>query len=155
MVESIGKAAMPHVGWGTVRTEATERSAPSVPAKRPVEVNQIPTRTSQSAPSSAHSELSSFVLQGFLAAALPKNLVGTEGAGTAGEMWRSLLVQELSKTLVASGQIDLLQQATLTPTASPSAHQAEASRNSDSNSDSIAAANSVNAQIGKWKVSEK
>ena len=57
---------------------------------------------------SAKMELSSFVLQGFLKAALPKDLVGSEGVGTAGAMWRSMFAQELAKVIAQNGELNLL-----------------------------------------------
>lgn len=57
---------------------------------------------------SAKMELSSFVLQGFLKAALPKDLVGSEGVGTAGAMWRSMFAQELSKVIARNADLNLL-----------------------------------------------
>ncbi|MEM7749099.1 MAG: hypothetical protein AAF346_12640 [Pseudomonadota bacterium] len=57
---------------------------------------------------SAKMELSSFVLQGFLKAALPKDLVGSEGVGTAGAMWRSMFAQELSKVIAQNADLNLL-----------------------------------------------
>ena len=59
-------------------------------------------------PTEARVEFSSFVLQGFLEAGLPKDLVGSAGSGTAGTMWRSMLIGELSKVLARTGELDLL-----------------------------------------------
>ena len=90
---------------GVVTAHTTVR--PSAPNDA-VQSLQSDSAAAQKASEAAKQELSSFVLQGFLNAALPKDLVGSEGTGTAGAMWRSLFAQELSKVLVQSGQIDLL-----------------------------------------------
>jgi hypothetical protein len=54
-------------------------------------------------------EFASFVLAGFLEAAVPKSFSGEAQGGGAGEMWRSMLVDQLARTLAQSGGFDLFE----------------------------------------------
>lgn len=56
----------------------------------------------------AREAFTAMVLQSFLDAAVPKNISGAGRAGAANTMWRSLLVEQLAKTVAASGQFDVL-----------------------------------------------
>lgn len=68
--------------------------------------------TTLSAPASeidkAREAFTAMVLQGFLDAAIPKSISGAGQSGAANTMWRSLLVEQLAKTVAASGQFDVL-----------------------------------------------
>lgn len=56
----------------------------------------------------AREAFTAMVLQGFLDAAVPQNISGAGRSGAANTMWRSLLVEQLAKTVAASGQFDVL-----------------------------------------------
>ena len=80
----------------------------------------------------AREDFTAMVLQSFLEAAVPKNLTGTESPSAASGMWRSLLVEQLAKSVAASGQFnvfgDVADQRLVEPTASSAASHQRASR---------------------------
>ncbi len=76
----------------------------------------------------AREDFTAMILQSFLEAAVPKKLTGTESPSAASGMWRSLLVEQLAKSVAASGQFnvfgDVADQRLVEPTASSvGAHQ--------------------------------
>lgn len=85
-----------------------ERVAASTPKPASADVQAHARASTPGLTKDAKAEFSSFVLSSFLDAAVPKSLAGTEQQGPGGDMWRSMLVQQLAKTLAHSGQIDLL-----------------------------------------------
>lgn len=75
--------------------------------------------------SQARQDFTALVLQSFLEAAVPKNLTGSQSPGAASGMWRSLLVEQLAKSVAASGQFDVfgdvVDQRLVEPSAAPEA----------------------------------
>lgn len=55
----------------------------------------------------AREDFTAMVLQNFLEAAIPKNLTGNDSPGAANGMYRSLLVEQLAKSVAASGQFNV------------------------------------------------
>ena len=55
----------------------------------------------------AREDFTAMVLQNFLEAAIPKNLTGSDSAGPANSMYRSLLVEQLAKSVAAAGQFNV------------------------------------------------
>lgn len=109
MVEAVSSSQSVLAQLHQMRAAATAQSARTAAAAGAQQLTHSGGSQASGISHSAQRELSTFVLQGFLDAALPKDLVGSEGTGTAGAMWRSMLSKELSKVLVESGQLNLLQ----------------------------------------------
>ncbi|MGI9479842.1 MAG: hypothetical protein ACR2PI_24285 [Hyphomicrobiaceae bacterium] len=55
----------------------------------------------------AREDFTAMVLQNFLEAAIPKNLTGSDASGPANSMYRSLLVEQLAKSVAAAGQFNV------------------------------------------------
>ncbi len=123
MVDSIGSAgsalARLQQGQLTAADTTIRSAAAAVVAQSGNSTGAVPPGISES----AKMELTSFVLQGFLKAALPKDLVGSEGVGTAGAMWRSMFAQELSKVIAENADLNLLGDKTNTAPVTPDPRQ--------------------------------
>jgi Rod binding domain-containing protein len=55
----------------------------------------------------AYGQFEAFVLQSFLQVMLPRNASNVYGRGTAGEVWRSMLAEQLGGQLARSGQVGI------------------------------------------------
>lgn len=55
----------------------------------------------------AEQKFEAYILQNFLEAMLPKNNDAVYGAGLAGDMWKSMLAEEISSTVAANGRLGL------------------------------------------------
>jgi hypothetical protein len=55
----------------------------------------------------AYGQFEAFVLQSFLQSMLPRNAGTVYGKGTAGEVWRSMLAEQLGGQLAACGQVGI------------------------------------------------
>jgi peptidoglycan hydrolase FlgJ len=55
----------------------------------------------------AYGQFEAFVLQSFLQSMLPRNASNVYGRGTAGEVWRSMLAEQLGGQLASSGQVGI------------------------------------------------
>lgn len=69
-------------------------------------VRALPGRDGIKLPDNIKSEFSALVLKQFLEAALPENLLGSSGAGSS--VWRSMLADQLAKSIADSGQVEVL-----------------------------------------------
>jgi peptidoglycan hydrolase FlgJ len=61
----------------------------------------------RSAASDAFGQLEAFVLQTFIQNMLPSNAEAAFGKGTAGEVWKSMLAEQLANQMALSGQVGL------------------------------------------------
>lgn len=127
---TVGSVGAPGVTATTPERVAASTARPAVADVRPQGRESTPGLTKD-----ARAEFSSFVLSSFLEAAVPKSLGGPEQQGAGGDMWRSMLVQQLAKTLARSGQIDLLGSGA----APVAARQPEAHRPSTGGTNNVAA----------------
>ena len=59
------------------------------------------------AASDAFSQLEAFVLKTFIESMLPANAETAFGKGTAGEIWKSMLAEQLANEMARSGQVGL------------------------------------------------
>jgi len=55
----------------------------------------------------AYGQFEAFVLQSFIQSMLPRNAANVYGSGTAGEVWRSMLAEQLGGELARSGQVGI------------------------------------------------
>lgn len=55
----------------------------------------------------AAQEFEAFVLQSFIEAMLPKKAGSVFGGGTAGEIWRSMLAEQVAKEVARSGGVGI------------------------------------------------
>ena len=101
---------------GTSNPESPNRAAGAAQVGKPGDARAI---------SQARQDFTALVLQSFLEAAVPKNLTGSQSPGAAAGMWRSLLVEQLAKSVAASGQFDVfgdvVDQRLVEPSAAPAA----------------------------------
>ena len=65
------------------------------------------TKVSVNAPSDVEKKFEAMVLQNFMQSLLPEETSAVYGEGLAGEMWRSMLAQQLSETLAEKGGIGI------------------------------------------------
>ncbi|HXE69249.1 MAG TPA: rod-binding protein [Hyphomicrobiaceae bacterium] len=65
------------------------------------------TATPRRAASDAFSQLEAFVLKTFIESMLPANAETAFGKGTAGEIWKSMLAEQLANEMARSGQVGL------------------------------------------------
>jgi hypothetical protein len=56
------------------------------------------------------SQFEAFVLQSFLQAMLPKHADSVFGRGTAGEIWKSMLAEQLASEIARSGRVGIARQ---------------------------------------------
>ncbi len=64
-------------------------------------------KASANAPSDVEKKFEAMVLQNFMQSLLPEETSAVYGEGLAGEMWRSMLAQQLSETLAEKGGIGI------------------------------------------------
>ncbi|WP_299938010.1 rod-binding protein [uncultured Nitratireductor sp.] len=64
-------------------------------------------RTDASAPSDVEKKFEAMVLQNFMQSLLPEETSSVYGEGLAGEMWRSMLAQQLSESLAEQGGLGI------------------------------------------------
>lgn len=100
---------------GTDNPASAARTAGTSPVAKPGDARAI---------DQARQDFTALVLQSFLEAAVPKNLTGSQSPGAAGGMWRSLLVEQLAKSVAASGQFDVFGDVVDQRLVEPSAAQA-------------------------------
>ena len=97
-------------GWEAV-SAPTAASSHASSVSRATETANVAAQKSQQADvravRQAREDFTAMVLQSFLEAAVPKNLTGTENPSAAGGMYRSLLVEQLAKSVAASGQFNV------------------------------------------------
>ena len=109
------------VSWTTTVSGTGNPASPT----RATGASQIAKPADARAVSQARQDFTAMVLQSFLEAAVPKNLTGSQSPGAAGGMWRSLLVEQLAKSVAASGQFDVfgdvVDQRLVEPSAAPAA----------------------------------
>lgn len=55
----------------------------------------------------AYANFEAFVLQSFIQSMLPKDAAATFGSGTAGEIWKSMLAEQLGGQLASAGGVGL------------------------------------------------
>ena len=55
----------------------------------------------------AYGQFEAFVLQSFIQSMLPRNATNVFGRGSAGEVWRSMLAEQLGGQLASSGQVGI------------------------------------------------
>ncbi|WP_295806229.1 rod-binding protein [uncultured Nitratireductor sp.] len=66
-----------------------------------------PMKAGANAPSDVEKKFEAMVLQNFMQSLLPEETSAVYGEGLAGEMWRSMLAQQLSETLAEKGGIGI------------------------------------------------
>ena len=89
-------------------TEAAGRAAGPAPSLRTQAA--LPSATTKPQPRAAgdaFGRLEAFVLQTFIQAMLPGNAETVFGKGTAGEVWKSMLAEQLANQMALSGQLGL------------------------------------------------
>ncbi|WP_244467982.1 rod-binding protein [Nitratireductor soli] len=64
-------------------------------------------RTTDAARPETETKFEAMILQNFLQSLLPEDTTSLYGEGMAGEMWRSMLAQQLSETLAAQGGLGI------------------------------------------------
>jgi len=78
--------------------------ADAAPAARLV---GAPTRDEPSSARAAAQDFEAFVLQSFVEAMLPRDAERVFGGGTAGDIWKSMLAEQVAKELARSGGIGI------------------------------------------------
>ena len=102
VVDGIDFSARPGLGLSSLPVDAAPLT--EFAAKGP----QLDRSAAMSGPAmKPYRDFEAFVLQSFIQSMLPTNAEGVFGKGTAGEMWKGLLADELGKQLSRSGGIGI------------------------------------------------
>ena len=103
MLPSIAKpAAPPETSWATVVEQVAADTANGAPAA-PVTARMKEARSTPE----AYRQFEAFVLQSFIESMLPDGAEHVFGKGTAGEVWKSMLAEQLALEISRSGGIGI------------------------------------------------
>ncbi|MFY0610936.1 MAG: hypothetical protein JXQ99_05375 [Hyphomicrobiaceae bacterium] len=99
---AIGLEAVSDVAAQSGRADNVQRTSTPAGAAAPVKqsADEIAVRK-------AREDFTAMILQNFLEAAIPKDLTGSDSPGAANSMYRSLLVEQLAKSVAVSGQFNV------------------------------------------------
>ena len=129
MLPSIAKpAASPETSWATVVEQVATDTANSAPAT-PVTARMKEARSTPE----AYRQFEAFVLQSFIESMLPDGAEHVFGKGTAGEMWRGMMADQLGEALAKGGGIGIAE------SLAKSSGIGAASPEKDKNTDRVAA----------------